>query len=103
MGLNLECCAVRGVVEDLAFVSPKTGKAVCFEVGRPYQDRLFKYPKFVVDKSKTPSINEIFDVLRLTEHFLKANFFKFHNMKMPESRDKVWQILEAEMAAVKDF
>ncbi len=103
VGLNLECCAVRGVVEDLAFVSPKTGKAVCFEVGRPYQGRLFKYPKFVVDKSKTPSINEIFDVLRLTEHFLKANFFKFHNMKMPESRDKVWQILEAEMAAVKDF
>lgn len=94
VGLNLECCAVSGRLDDLAFVSPKTGKAVCYEVGEPYKDRLFVYPKFVVDKSESPSCKEIFDVLKLTEHFLKVNFFKFHNIKMPESREKIWQFFD---------
>jgi len=91
LGLSLDCCAVTGQTEELAYVSPKTGKAVCREVGEPYHDRLFLYPQFVVDKSDTPSYTEIFNVLRMTEHFLRENFFKFHNLPMPKSRETLWQ------------
>ena len=93
LGLMLDCCAVTGQTDELYYVSPKTGKAVCKEIGAPYHDKLFKYPQFVVDKSDSPSYKEIFNVLEMTSYFLKENFFKFHNIKMPESRHKMKDIL----------
>jgi len=94
LGLSLDCCAVTGSTQDLAYVSPKSGKAVCQKIGAPYHDRLFAYPHFIVDKNDTPSYEEIFNVLRMTEFFLNKNFFKFHNLHMPESRSSLWQFYE---------
>jgi len=91
LGLSLDCCAVTGQTEGLTYVSPKTGKAVCREIGEPYHDRLFAYPHFVVDKTYSPSYAEIFNVLRMTEFFLNENFFKFHNLLMPITRKNLWQ------------
>jgi len=96
LGLSLECCAVTGQTDGLAYVSPKTGKAVCREVGAPYHDRLFSYPHFVVDKNDTPSYAEIFNVLKMTEFFLYENFFKFHNLVLPESRANLWRFFDDE-------
>lgn len=92
IGLSLDCCAVTGQTEGLAYVSPRTGKAVCKEVGEPYHDRLFKYPHFVVDNNQTPSYAEIFNVLKMTEFFLYEHFFKFHNLHIPKSRTDIWQL-----------
>ena len=75
IGLSLDCCAVTGQTEELCYVSPKTGKAVCREVGAPYADRLFKYPHFVVDNKQNPSYEEILNVLKMTEFFLFVHFF----------------------------
>ena len=97
LGLSLDCCAVTGEVDNLYYVSPRTGKAVSKEIGEPYKDKLFKYPQFVVDKSDSPSYKEIFNVLKMTEYFLKENFFKFHNIKMPEGRHKLWNMFEDEI------
>lgn len=97
LGLSLDCCAVTGEVDNLYYVSPRTGKAVSKEIGEPYKDKLFKYPQFVVDKSDSPSYKEIFNVLKMTEYFLKENFFKFHDIKLPDSCAKIWNILANEM------
>ena len=91
IGLSLDCCAVTGQTEELCYVSPKTGKAVCREVGAPYADRLFKYPHFVVDNKQNPSYEEILNVLKMTEFFLFEHFFKFHNLLLPKSRANLWQ------------
>jgi DNA repair protein RecO (recombination protein O) len=40
-GLDLSKCAATGKVEDLAYVSPKSGKAVSAGAGQPYRDKLF--------------------------------------------------------------
>ena len=93
IGLSLDCCAVTGQTEELCYVSPKTGKAVCREVGAPYADRLFKYPHFVVDNKQNPSYEEILNVLKMTEFFLFESFFKFHNLLLPKSRANLWQFL----------
>ena len=39
-GLNLEQCAVSGASEDLAFISPKTGRAVSRRAAGEWADRL---------------------------------------------------------------
>lgn len=94
LGLSLDCCAVTGQTENLAYVSPRTGKAVCKTVGAPYAGRLFAFPQFVVDNNHTPSYAEIFNVLKMTEFFLKEHFFKFHNLLLPKSRATLWRFFE---------
>ena len=45
-GLDLETCAATGVASELAFVSPKSGRAVSRGAGEPWQDRLLRLPLF---------------------------------------------------------
>ena len=48
-GLDLSACAATGTRENLAFVSPKSGRAVSAEAGRPYSEKLFVLPSFLVE------------------------------------------------------
>ena len=43
-GLDLEKCAVTETTEDLCYISPKSGKAVCKEVGTEYHSKLLPFP-----------------------------------------------------------
>src|SRR5262249_44752849 len=47
-GLDLASCAATGAVEDLAWVSPKSGQAVSRAAGAPYADRLLPLPRFLL-------------------------------------------------------
>lgn len=42
--LDLSKCSGCGRVDDLCFLSPKTGRAVCATCGEPYKDKLYKLP-----------------------------------------------------------
>src|SRR5205085_2589973 len=46
-GLDLSCCAVTGAAEDLAYVSPRTGRAVSRVAAAPYRDKLLPLPGFL--------------------------------------------------------
>ena len=86
IGLDLSECSATGSTENLAYVSPKTGRAVCAEAGEPYKSRLFRFPQYIVDKNYNPELSEVADLLRMTEFFLNKNFFQTHNLKFPPNR-----------------
>jgi len=88
IGLDLSKCAVTGSKDNLLYVSPKSGKAVSAEAGRGYEPRLFKYPTFIFD-NHIPQSQEILNTLRMTEFFLKKNFFAAHDLKFPNNRDNL--------------
>ncbi len=46
-GLDLACCAATGATDDLAYVSPRSGRAVSRDAGRPYHDKLLPLPDFL--------------------------------------------------------
>lgn len=94
IGLDLSTCAATGVKQNLAFVSPKSGKAVCLEAGLPYADKLFKFPQYIVDKNLYPDEREVADLLMMTEFFLRKNFFQSHNLKFPINRGNLLNILQ---------
>lgn len=94
VGIDLSECSATGQKENLAFVSPKSAKAVCEEAGLPYKDRLFKFPKFVVRHDFNPSIAEVADLLKMTGFFLNKNFFAIHNLKFPDCRVSLAEIVE---------
>ncbi len=86
IGLDLGSCAATGTIENLAFVSPKSGRAVCLAAGLPYKDKLFKYPHFALNKNILPTKEEVMDLLKLNEFFLKKNFFEAHGLQFPITR-----------------
>lgn len=94
IGLDLSECAATGTKENLKYISPKSGKAVCAQAGAPYADRLFLYPKYVIEKKENPPSQEIREVLKLTEFFLNKNFFQAHGLKFPENRANLRHIMQ---------
>ncbi len=49
IGLDLSACAATGTREDLAYVSPKSARAVSREAGQPYHDKLLPLPSFLLE------------------------------------------------------
>lgn len=86
--LDLSVCAATGSDEDLIWVSPRTGRAVCRAAGVPYADRLLPLPAFLTGAASNS--DGIADGLRLTGHFLKqwvAPAFGAH--APPQARDRL--------------
>jgi DNA repair protein RecO (recombination protein O) len=68
-GLDLGSCAVTGARDDLAYVSPKSGRAVSAEGAGAWADRLLPLPPILLGQGTGP-VTEILDGLRTTGHFL---------------------------------
>ena len=51
-GLDLKKCAATGTTENLFYISPKSGKAVCKEKGLKYDKKLLRFPKILRDFGK---------------------------------------------------
>ena len=73
-GLDLAACAVSGTTEDLAWVSPRSGRAVSRAAGAPWAERLLPLPGFLRDRGDAapPPAAEVAAALALTGHFLEA-------------------------------
>lgn len=85
-GLELESCAATGRRDDLAYVSPKSGRAVCAEAGAPYADRLFPLPAFLLDGSAPDAPGDVEAALRLTGHFLLARVLEPRGLGLSDAR-----------------
>lgn len=87
-GLDLSCCAVTGAAEGLAYVSPRSGRAVSAEGAGPYAERLLPLPPFMRgDVSSFPTQSEIADGFRLTGFFLDRHVFSARGTPPPQTRD----------------
>jgi DNA repair protein RecO (recombination protein O) len=68
-GLDLSHCVVTGAVEDLAWVSPKSGAAVSQSVGIGYRDKLLPLPAFL-HAGGAADWPDILAGLAITGHFI---------------------------------
>ena len=86
-GLELTRCASTGVVDDLAYVSPRTGRAVSREAGEPYKNRLLALPGFLLGTQNfSTDRRQVVSGLRLTGHFLLERVLRPHGREMPVAR-----------------
>jgi DNA repair protein RecO (recombination protein O) len=86
-GLDLTRCAATGSLEDLIYVSPKTGRAVSRAAGLAYRDRLLALPAFLKgSQAGTPGQTDVADGLKLTGFFLDRHVFGPRSVAAPESR-----------------
>lgn len=93
-GLDLTACAVTGTRDDLAYVSPKTGRAVSREGAGEWADRLLPLPPALLGQGPATGA-EIAAGLRLTGHFLDRHLAPaLGHRPLPEARRRLIVVLE---------
>lgn len=85
-GLDLGCCAVTGATRDLAYVSPRTGRAVSALAAKPWADRLLALPAFLIDPEGSTDEQAIAAGLVLTSHFLRRHVYADRKAGLPSAR-----------------
>lgn len=89
-GLDLSACTATGAVNDLIYVSPKSGAAVSRAAGEPWRDRLLPLPPFLRDSKGGRngwSGADILDGFRLTGLFLLRNVLEPRGQGHSDARD----------------
>jgi DNA repair protein RecO (recombination protein O) len=96
-GLDLSACAVTGRTEGLAYVSPRTGRAVTREGAGNWAARLLPLPGFLVG-TKLPDSTDWRNGLRLTGHFLARDAFGLQHRALPQARRMLYDRVSAMVA-----
>jgi DNA repair protein RecO (recombination protein O) len=85
-GLDLAQCAATGGTIDLAYVSPKSGRAVSREAGEPWRDKLMRLPRFLANDEEKPSATDVADGFEITGFFLARHLFEPRGLAVPDTR-----------------
>ncbi len=101
-GLDVSRCAVTGTDSGLAWVSPKSGRAVSEEGAGLWKSRLLRLPPLLTgDDDGNPA--DWRDGLAVTGHFLARDAFGLHHKPLPAARqalyDRVATMAETESDA----
>lgn len=92
-GLDLSACAVTGRLAGLAFVSPKTGRAVSREGAGEWADRLLPLPPVLLGQGDAGD-TEILQALRTTGYFLETHLApSLGSHPLPEARGRLMDLL----------
>ena len=92
-GLDLSTCAVTGSREDLAYVSPRTGRAVSRQAAGDWAARLLPLPPSLLGQGPA-NPQELAQGLALTGHFLHRGLHNVLGDKpLPESRTRLIDML----------
>lgn len=81
-GLDLSRCAGGGDSQTLAYVSPKTAKAVSKEKGEPYRDKLLVLPRFLWQNCQA-------DDADLRAGLFLTGYFLAQHIPLPRTRLKL--------------
>lgn len=92
-GLDLQSCAVTGCVDNLAYVSPRSGRAVSEEGAGAWKDRLLPLPAFLRDAQAEGDIKDWRQGLALTGYFLERHAFGQRHHPLPAARTRLAQRL----------
>ena len=92
-GLDLSECAATGTTKDLAYVSPRSSRAVSREAGEPYADKMLALPGFLLDATAPLSEADIAAGFALTGYFLERDVLAPHDLKMPAARGRLLDLL----------
>jgi DNA repair protein RecO (recombination protein O) len=93
-GLDLAACAVTGATVGLAFVSPRTGRAVTADAAGTWKDRLLRLPVFLTGGNAAEAADWR-DGLALTGHFLARDAFGHHHRPLPRARTMLYDRVAA--------
>jgi len=88
-GLDLSRCAVTGQTKDLAWVSPRTGRAATAAAGAPHAEALLKLPPFLTDAEAELHEGDVAHAFALAGYFLERRVFEHKGEGLPQARHRL--------------
>ncbi len=88
-GMDLQACAVTGETAGLAWVSPRTGRAVSDDAAGEWRAKLLRLPGFLAG-ANSAGPEDWRDGLKLTGHFLQRDAFGHHHRPVPPARHMLY-------------
>lgn len=85
-GLDLSSCAATGTMDELIYVSPKSGRAVSRKGGAPWADKLLRLPGFLQNIEAVPDAGELNDAFALSGHFLTRLVLEPRGLVLSDAR-----------------
>ena len=96
-GLDLAQCAVTGAREGLAYVSPRTGRAVTEAGAGVHKEKLLALPPFLASQAAA-DWPQVAQGLRLTGHFLERFFMETDHRPLPDERYRLQALIDEKAA-----
>lgn len=96
-GLDLDRCVVTGGLDDLAWVSPRSGAAVSRAAGVGYERQLLPLPAFLVSGDRADG-QAVIDGLMLSGHFLARDLLTDRRADSLAARDRLVDRLKRAIA-----
>ena len=94
--LDLSRCAATGSMEELAYVSPRSGRAFSLSAVAPYRDRLLRLPLFLITAKAPSTAADAVDGLALTGYFLGRHVYGADEHGLPPARLRLVERLKAQ-------
>lgn len=88
-GLDLSRCALTGGRDDLAWVSPRTGRAAARAAGAPFADKLLTLPPFLLGGQNAIASGDVADGFALTGHFIRRELLDPVRKDLPDARARL--------------
>lgn len=92
LGFGLDFSSSAGGNDRLAYVSPRTGRAVTLSEAGEWVDRLLPLPEFLLGEDGV-EIKDCVAALRLTGHFLARDVFGARHRPLPPARQALYEQL----------
>jgi len=83
----------------LAYVSPKSGRAVSLADGQPYNKSILKLPEFLLHPGAAGTPEDVVQGLKLTGFFLERDVFHHAGKGLPAARNRLVERLRPRNSA----
>jgi len=90
--LDFTSSAITGDNDRLAYVSPRTGRAVSLSAAGDWADRLFPLPGFLLGEGD-PNMADCLAGAKITGHFLARDVFGARHLPLPPARMRLYDLL----------
>jgi DNA repair protein RecO (recombination protein O) len=97
-GLSLDECAATSRRDDLIYVSPKSGRAVCRDAGAPYAARMLALPGFIAENPGcSANVEELDAAFKLCGFFLARDVYGPRGQEPPDARSAFIQAIRKQL------
>ncbi|MCZ4270844.1 DNA repair protein RecO [Maritalea porphyrae] len=88
-GIDIASCALTGEEEGLAYISPKTGRAVTVAAAQPYLEKLMRLPHIFGGSLDMDPKEELESAFNLTAHFMNMHIWLPRQLSPPSMRERL--------------
>lgn len=91
---DLRHCAATGTTENLIYMSPKTGRAVCGDAAIGYENKMLKLPVFFTNSKSPITEDDLADGIKACGFLLEKFLFHPKDKALPASFHDLYKLVQ---------